>query len=150
LLRSGTDGRSFVVASIARATGRAYVDDARLERALDEKVDVYVVTPEAGRVLRETVPAVRHVFGGAAQAYAPVRSGRPVVSGPPRVACGAADGDRMTSEPIHVVAALLAGPGPSPDDDRGSTARQRSGSSAGDGTEYGSELDSDPTQDRDD
>src|SRR5699024_12037385 len=66
--------------------------------ALEEKVDVYVVTPEAGRVLRERVPATRHVFGGAAQAYAPVRGGRPVVSGPLRVAFGAADVDRRSEE----------------------------------------------------
>lgn len=150
LLRSGTDGRPFVVASIARATGRAYVDEIRLEHALDEKVDVYVVTPEAGRVLRETIPAIRHVFGGAAQAYAPVRSGRPVVSGPLRVAFGAADVDRMTNELIHDVAALLAGPVPSPDDGTVRAARERGKTSSGDGTDSGSELDSGPAHDGDD
>lgn len=149
-LRSGTDGRALVVASIARATGRAYVDEVRLEHALDEKVDVYVVTPEAGRVLRERVPATRHVFGGAAQAYAPVRGGRPVVSGPLRVAFGAADVDRMTRELVHDVAALLAGPVSSPDDALMPTAGERGGPSSGDGTETGSGLDSGPDHDRGD
>ncbi|WP_169579560.1 hypothetical protein [Ruania albidiflava] len=123
LLCSGTDGRSVVVASVARATGRAYVDEVRLERALGEAVDVYVVSPEAGRVLRRNVPATRHVFGGAAQAYAPVCGGRPVVSGPLRVAFGVADVDRMTTELIRDVTTLVAGPTASPDESVGVPAR---------------------------
>lgn len=108
LLRSGTDGRALVLASVARTTGRAYVDELRLEHALGETVDVYVVSPEAGRALREHAPVTRHVFGGAAQAYAPVRGGRPVVSGPLRVAFGPADVDRMTSELIEDVSTLTS------------------------------------------
>ena len=73
---------------------------------MGERAAVYVVSPEVIRVLRTVVPAVRHVFGGAAQVFAPVAPGRPLASRPLRVAFGPADVDRMTDELIADVRAL--------------------------------------------
>lgn len=107
-LAAGPRDCAVVVVSIARVTGRSYVDELRLEAAVGPRADVYVVSPEVSRQLRTVVPAARHVFGGAAQAFMPVGSGRPVVSRPLRVAFGPADVDRMTDELIDDVAALTA------------------------------------------
>ena len=96
-LAAGPRDCAVVVVSIARVTGRSYVDELRLEAAVGPRADVYVVSPEVSRQLRTVVPAARHVFGGAAQAFMPVR-----------VAFGPADVDRMTDELIDDVAALTA------------------------------------------
>ena len=105
-LGTGPPDRAVVVVSIARVTGRSYVDELRLEAALGERAAVYVVSPEVTRMLRTEVPAARHVFGGAAQVFAPVAPGRPLASRPLRVAFGPADVDRMTDELIADVRAL--------------------------------------------
>ncbi|WP_147915785.1 hypothetical protein [Ruania zhangjianzhongii] len=110
------DGAVVVVVSIARVTGRSYVDELRLEAAVGERADLYVVSPDVSRLLRTAVPALRHVFGGAAQAFAPVGPGRPLASRPLRVAFGPADVDRMTEELIADVRALTAGPAAPADD----------------------------------
>lgn len=103
---AGPPDRAVVVVSIARVTERSYVDELRLEAAVGERAAVYVVSPEVTRVLRAMVPAVRHVFGGAAQVFAPVAPGRSLASRPLRVAFGPADVDRMTDELIADVRAL--------------------------------------------
>ena len=107
-LSAGPRHRAVVVVSIARVTGRSYVDELRLEAVAGHRADVYVVSPDVSRTLRAVVPAARHVFGGAAQAFAPVGPGRPLASRPLRVAFGPADVDRMTEELIDDVHALTA------------------------------------------
>lgn len=114
-LSAGPRDRAVVVASIARATGRAYVDELRLKAAVGERADLYMLSPDASRTLRTALPAARHVFGGAAQVFALVGPGRPLASQPLRVAFGPADVDRMTDELIADVRALTAG-SPSPAD----------------------------------
>lgn len=115
-LSAGPRDRAVVVVSIARVTGRSYVDELRLEAAAGERAEIYVVSPDVSRLLRSAVPAARHVFGGAAQAFVPVGPGRPVASRPLRVAFGPADMNRMTEELIADVRTLTAGSASSAED----------------------------------
>lgn len=107
-LGDGTRARIVVLASIAHATGRSYVDAQRLAREVRDHADVYVLTPEGGRALRYTARVARNVYGGAAQVFEPPYTGLPPLDAPLRVAFGPLDVDRMTDALIGDVRRLVA------------------------------------------
>lgn len=104
--------RIVVLASIAQRTGRSYVDAHRLAREVADHADVYIITPDGGRALRQTARVARNVYGGAAQAFEPPHSGISPLDAPLRVAFGPLDVDRMTDEliaDVHRVVTTLDG-----------------------------------------
>jgi len=103
-----TRSRIVILASIAQATGRSYVDAQRLAREVRDHADVYILTPEGGRALRRNARAARNVFGGAAQVFEPPHSGISPMDTPLRVAFGPLDVDRMTNVLIADVRRLVA------------------------------------------